>query len=1166
MGKVGGPRVFFDVLGAFNAHRLIKDVKAQSAVMESIVLDSIDSIVQSFSGIAVVIDGMTQATVHTGLAVGKAVVEFEKFAGENKELQNEIISTGQSLGFTADEALRAGAKMAQLSAIFGETTTAAATKLGQEFALISGMGTQEAMTGLINLQQQTGFMYGDMTSDQYRLLDAQEQRNTAVIQSTKFLDEMNTVENKSAATMKGMIFVMNQFAAQAHTTGESIANMAAMSATLIEAGEEQGKAGRALRMIYARLGSNIQDNNEVLAQFGVEAKDAATGGVRPLSDILGDLAAIYPSLTAEQKQNISQTVAGNDHYVRFTKLIENYGRFSELATDAVENQSTAQAELNRVLESNTLAYEESVAGLENMKAEVGQGLLPAMTQANLMQTRLIEGFVDFGEGGFAVLGTIVKIREYSRILGGVFDMYLQMKSVNISMAVHESILKAIAGHEVVRTDSYRKQGIFSGITTSNQKELSLIMHEIAIIEDAIKMHKTTQQPLDEARAFQAAKVAQMRERQITVESKLADLNTRNFHAIQAQGAAYEEASMLVNTLRQHDQIRGEQTVVLTNEFKQQVMAKRNELGLMRSIVSAQQLTIDKAKAELLLSNRKLTVQEIEELKYKPRERALQVELETNRAILTEKEKELAILENIITKDYQLRAGKYALMTAQERYNDLSQEQLFLFNNLGIAESELMSLDAQQFAALMTEIALLDDKNQKLRQQQLEQIKANLETYKAIQAGRTLSTEVNRMNIAFSKFSMAAGLASMALGIFGDDTDSAQASIILMTVAMIPAIGQMSMMSIGMTQAAVSAGTATAGVSALNLALKSLLMTAGLAIPLAILSYGLAKIFNKSKDANAELGNLNDTLKVSRNLLKDISEEEAKNYDVPSQLVEFYGEKIDLTNKSLTEMNRIQQAATQRMLDLKKTRDGLSENDPVRAMLQDDINALSTFATTASQLKSAQIGLELVNVDSETRKLQILADAYLTKGTYIANQMGMALTRQETALRQVVVTSDVGGEPFTDVQYEQYVSKESITNMNVLMKGIADGSVKLNDLTTEGRNYLMNYIDALEKASTYGFNETIENIGDMGEAFTEAEDKMRAFANAREELFFGGKSSYMSGDMMKQVVNKGVENLYSNVELIMTNNFYGLTFNEAVDTISDRVVGRLLASGVPMNTS
>lgn len=1164
MGKVGGPRVFFDVLGAFNAHRLIKDSKSQMAVMESIVLDSIDSIVQSFAGISLVIDNMTQATLHTGLAVGKAVVEFEKFAGENKELQNEIIATGESLGFTADEALRAGAKMAQLSAIFGETTTAAATKLGQEFALISGMGTQEAMTGLINLQQQTGFMYGEMAASQYRLLDAQSQRNTAIVESTKFLDEMNTVENKSAATMKGMIFVMNQFAAQAHTTGESIANMAAMSATLIEAGEEQGKAGRALRMIYARLGSNIQDNNEILEQYGVLAKDTATGGVRPLSDILGDLAAIYPTLTAEQKQNISQTVAGNDHYVRFTKLIENYGRFTELASDAVNNQSTAQAELNRVLESNTLAYDESLARLENLKAEIGQGLLPAMTAANQMQSRLIEGFVDFGEGGFSVLGAIVKIREYARILGGVFDMYLNMKSVNISMAVHESILKAIAGHEIVRSDSYRKQGIFSGITTSNQKELSLIMHEIALIEDAIKMHKTQQKPLDEARAFQAAKVGQMRERQTHVESKLLDLNTRNFHAIQAQGAAYEEASMIANTLSQHDKIRGEQTVVLSSEFKQQVMAKRNELALSRSLVAAQQLTIDKAKAELLLSNRKLTIDEINDLKYKPRERALQVELEANKAILSEKEKELRILEKIITKDYQLRAGKYALMTAQERYNTLTDEQLFLFQTLGAAESELMALDAQQFASLITEITLLDDKNEKLRQQQMEQVKANLETYKAIQAGRTMTTEVQRMNTAFNKFSMAAGIASMALGIFGNDADSAQASIILMTASMIPAIAQMSMMGIGMMEGAQAAKLAADGVTAFSLTIKSLATTLAIALPLAAIAYGLSTLINATKEADETFGDLNQTLRVSQNLLKDMSEEEASGFALPKAL-DRTGRTLDLTAMSMSDLAYQSQKAANKLSELRRDQQQFAEDDPLFGLLQNDINELQTFKTTIDQLRMSDLGKDLLDIKDPEAKLQALADMITNEGLDVGTA-NIRFADAEAVLSPKVVTSYVGGEVFTDVQMYSEIIRPVINDVETAIDLIQKGELLFKDMTQEGRKYFMAYINALEGASAYSFDEQAGGIADVGEAFTTAEDKMRAFANAREELFFGGKSSYMSGDMMKQVVNKGVENLYSNVELIMTNNFNGLTYQEAVNEISREITGRLIASGVPMNTS
>ena len=87
-----------------------------------------------------------------------------------------------------------------------------------------------------------------------------------------------------------------------------------------------------------------------------------------------------------------------------------------------------------------------------------------------------------------------------------------------------------------------------------------------------------------------------------------------------------------------------------------------------------------------------------------------------------------------------------------------------------------------------------------------------------------------------------------------------------------------------------------------------------------------------------------------------------------------------------------------------------------------------------------------------------------------------------------------------------------------------------------------------------------SVDDIGGSFTEAEEKMRAFANAREELFFRGKSSYMSGDMMKQVVNKGVENLYSNVELVMTNNFNGVTLTGTIRESNEWRDDTLIAAG------
>lgn len=56
------------------------------------------------------------------------------------------------------------------------------------------------------------------------------------------------------------------------------------------------------------------------------------------------------------------------------------------------------------------------------------------------------------------------------------------------------------------------------------------------------------------------------------------------------------------------------------------------------------------------------------------------------------------------------------------------------------------------------------------------------------------------------------------------------------------------------------------------------------------------------------------------------------------------------------------------------------------------------------------------------------------------------------------------------------------------------------------------------------------------------EELYNFANAREELFFGGKYGNVTGSLYKQVVTQGVGTLYHKNEIIVSNVFHGF-FNE-----------------------
>ncbi len=87
-------------------------------------------------------------------------------------------------------------------------------------------------------------------------MTAEEQRQIVMMNSLRTMDQLNSVENASVATMEQLSTTMDQFAASATIANMSIAEQAALAATLVESGESASKAGRSLRMMLARIGSD----------------------------------------------------------------------------------------------------------------------------------------------------------------------------------------------------------------------------------------------------------------------------------------------------------------------------------------------------------------------------------------------------------------------------------------------------------------------------------------------------------------------------------------------------------------------------------------------------------------------------------------------------------------------------------------------------------------------------------------------------------------------------------------------------------------------------------------------------------------------------------------------------------------------------------------------
>jgi len=163
------------------------------------------------------------------------------------------------------------------------------------------------------------------------------------------------------------------------------------------------------------------------------------------------------------------------------------------------------------------------------------------------------------------------------------------------------------------------------------------------------------------------------------------------------------------------------------------------------------------------------------------------------------------------------------------------------------------------------------------------------------------------------------------------------------------------------------------------------------------------------------------------------------------------------------------------------------------------------------------------------------------GTYSQDFMAFLEQFDERSLQMLAVAIDDTGDFDTDAVQEY--------------KDIVDELEKKFEMTTEDAQFLVDTINSMgTDTGEGGLAAVAEELDQLGESMAE-------FTNNREAMFFGLSQSGATGDFVKQVQNKGVENLIANTELIITNNFNGMVLHQMVDEVTDGVVENLINMGV-----
>lgn len=835
MAKMGGARVFFTVLADAQVDNLIADSRAASTIMESVYLDSIESIVEGLDEMFNSWTTFSDAMVESAMDVEYAKIHFRKFFDEgieaSKEFEAQLASTGFAFGAAMQDSIEAGASMMQLEPVLGGVGAGvSATQASMLLGTVGMMEQETAMKTLMQLQMQTNFMY-EGASDLAQTAGNEELKRQVVLgNSVKFVNMLNEAENKTGATIQNITQSMSQYAASAKLANMEMSEQVALSASLIEQGEEQGKSGRAIKMMLARLAADRSENNALLEKHGVLVTDEQ-GNMRGLMDIMGQLKTqtdeygrSWDNLTTLERQNIAIAVAGSHHYVRFLKLMENYNRTAQIQEIVMDASGSAMEEFGNFTANAAFNLDRYNVMLEGQAAIMGELLIPAKLEAAKAELALFQA-------RNKVLGTYV---------GGRFAQAMEMMNVGFGQA--SKIMEVIFALRVLRVAMQTHMLVQTQMAQRSTVTTKAVQNEIkANIMNGAARAKVAQMYMQGAKVQEIA--TQTGRSELQIEHAINEaivLRMKNEMRMHSQGMEYAKVNLGgLHHLRKAEAERAQQTFILSDIEKQGYNIRIKQLN-----------TEYRAKQQALLQeqgkikfNGIATDQDKQLLNM--RIARMRAEQAANRAEIANMLGKMELSEAMLGVDLATLSAKEKVILTENIENSLLATQGKIQGALNDAKAVAIRLDQTKTATQHVEA-----------QMTLHGAKADMMATKA-QTGLNMANKQSMLGMG--PFSQAMMLASFAVNFFGDSSTAAEASMYLMMAAMVP-----------LTWSMMSFAGAT-GIAAVNMAI----ITGGIAVAAGLAAYAMAGLTEEESEVEKQMREMEEAMADSERQMEALNEEMAK---------------------------------------------------------------------------------------------------------------------------------------------------------------------------------------------------------------------------------------------------------------------------------------------------
>lgn len=311
----------------------------------SVTMRAVDFITSPVRGIINLLKNpVFQVGAVLGVSIGlKDTIEtYKDFEAAMSQVQAISGATGSELTRLTNKAKEMGA-----------TTKFTAQESAEAFnyMAMAGWKTEDMLSGIEGILSLAAASGEDLATTSDIVTDALTAFNMKAADAGRFSDVLAAAASNANTTVSGMGETFKYAGSMAGALGYSIEDVALMTGLMANTGIKATMAGTALNSIFTRLSTNTNGAADAMSDLGIEFF-TSEGNARDLSDVMGELRKATAGMTAEQKSNLANTIAGTQAQKGLLAILnaseEDYNKLA----DAINNADGAAANMSETMMDN----------------------------------------------------------------------------------------------------------------------------------------------------------------------------------------------------------------------------------------------------------------------------------------------------------------------------------------------------------------------------------------------------------------------------------------------------------------------------------------------------------------------------------------------------------------------------------------------------------------------------------------------------------------------------------------------------------------------------------------------------------------------------------------------------------------------------------------------